>query len=158
MLYELFKYNWEVRDEWIEWCESLPIIELNKMRTGGMESILHNLFHVIDCEQIWINQLQGTPVIEKSMKSITSLDQIKRFSDLTKNVSKRFIEKHENSNEEKLFTYSLKSGEKKQFTYEKVLYHIISHEIHHIGQLSIWAREIGRKPISSDLVFRDIGM
>lgn len=29
--------------------------------------------------------------------------------------------------------------------------HAIAHEIHHIGQLSIWARELGRKPVSVTL-------
>lgn len=158
MFYEMFNYNWQVRDEWIEWCGSLCKEELSKRRTGGMGSILHNLFHVIDCEQLWINQLQETPVIKKNMKAITGLDEIKEFSNLTKKVSKNFVEKYENSNKEKLFTYSLKSGEKKQWTFDKVLYHIITHEIHHIGQLSIWAREIGKKPISSDLIFKEIGL
>lgn len=158
MFYEMFNYNWQVRDEWIEWCGSLCKEELSKRRTGGMGSILHNLFHVIDCEQLWINQLQETPVIKKNMKAITGLDEIKEFSNLTKKVSKSFVEKYENSNKEKLFTYSLKSGEKKQWTFDKVLYHIITHEIHHIGQLSIWAREIGKKPISSDLIFKEIGL
>lgn len=37
MLYDLFNYNWQVRDEWIEWADNLPKDELNKMRTGGYE-------------------------------------------------------------------------------------------------------------------------
>lgn len=156
MLYELFKYNWQVRDEWIEWCENLPKEELIKKRTGGMQSILHNLFHVIDCEQLWINQLQGTPVSKKDMEAIKGLDEVKEFSSLTQIVSRSYLEKYERINEKKLFTYTLKSGEKKQWSYDKVLYHIISHEIHHIGQLSIWAREMEIKPISSDLIFRDV--
>lgn len=156
MLYDLFKYNWQVRDEWIEWCDNLPKDELNKIRIGGMKSILYNLYHVIDCEQIWINHLQGTPVIKNNMKAITSLDEIKEFSNSTKKMSEIFIKKHEKNNENKLFTFTLKNGEEKQWTYEKVLYHIITHEIHHIGQLSIWAREIGMKPVSSDLIFKDI--
>lgn len=156
MLYNLFKYNWQVRDEWIEWCSNLPEDELKKTRIGGMKSILYNLYHVIDCEQIWINQLQGTPVIQNNMKAITSLDQVKEFSDSTKKMSEIFIGKYEKNNEEKLFSYTFRNGEEKQWTYEKVLYHIITHEIHHIGQLSVWAREIGMKPVSSDLIFKDI--
>ncbi|MBD7985664.1 DinB family protein [Sporosarcina sp. Sa2YVA2] len=156
MLYELFRYNWQVRDEWIKWCESLSKEELSKMRTGGMKSILHNLFHVIDCEQLWINQLQETPVIHKDIEEITSLIEIKEFSNSTRRLSENFIKKHENSKEKKIFILSLKSGEKKHLTYDKVLYHIITHEIHHIGQLSVWAREIGKKPVSTDLIFKDI--
>lgn len=32
---------------------------------------------------------------------------------------------------------------------------MITHEVHHIGQLSIWARELQLKPISSDLIIRN---
>ncbi len=34
---------------------TVPKEELTKKRMGGMGSIPHNLYHVIDCEQIWIN-------------------------------------------------------------------------------------------------------
>ena len=47
-----FLYNWQIREEWFEWCETISLEELTKKRIGGMQSILHNLFHVIDCEQI----------------------------------------------------------------------------------------------------------
>ncbi|PLR86418.1 hypothetical protein CVD25_07745 [Bacillus canaveralius] len=33
------------------------------------------------------------------------------------------------------------------FPYKKVIQHVITHEIHHIGQLSIWSRELGIKPV-----------
>ncbi len=30
--------------------------------------------------------------------------------------------------------------------------HLIAHEIHHIGQLSIWSREMGIEPVSASLI------
>ncbi|MCL6600684.1 MAG: hypothetical protein K6T81_18420 [Alicyclobacillus macrosporangiidus] len=36
----------------------------------------------------------------------------------------------------------------------QILCHVIAHEIHHVGQLSIWARQIGREPVSTNLVGR----
>jgi uncharacterized damage-inducible protein DinB len=45
-------YNWQVREDWFKWCETLPIEELQKERVGGIGSMLRNLFHVIDCEQL----------------------------------------------------------------------------------------------------------
>ncbi|MFS0559452.1 DinB family protein [Terribacillus sp. 179-K 1B1 HS] len=41
-----------MRKDWFDWCKTISYEELTKKRDG---SILHNLFHVIDCEQIWIN-------------------------------------------------------------------------------------------------------
>ncbi len=37
-------------------------------------------------------------------------------------------------------------------TWGEIMRHTIAHEIHHIGQLSIWARELGRKPVSANLI------
>jgi len=43
-------------------------------------------------------------------------------------------------------------------TYYKgeILRHIIVHEIHHIGQLSSWSKEIGIPVVSSNFVGRDL--
>ena len=52
-------YNWQIREEWVKWCEKILNEELMKKRIVGMGCIIHNLFHIIDCEQIWVNQMQG---------------------------------------------------------------------------------------------------
>jgi uncharacterized damage-inducible protein DinB len=30
--------------------------------------------------------------------------------------------------------------------------HVIAHQIHHIGQLSIWSRELGKPPVSANVI------
>ncbi|WP_430765050.1 DinB family protein, partial [Rhizobium sp. BR 315] len=49
-MYSLFQYNWQVRDEWLKWCETLPEAELLQKRTGGVQGILVTLVHIIDVE------------------------------------------------------------------------------------------------------------
>lgn len=152
----MFLYNWQIREDWFKWCETISDEELIKKRIGGMESIIHNLFHVIDCEQIWINQMQGTPVITQDINEISSLNDVIEFSNLTKPVTKSFIKSHFSEAEDRILVVKRKGGTTKSFSYDKIIRHIIAHEIHHIGQLSIWSREIGLKPVSSDLIFRDL--
>lgn len=36
-------------------------------------------------------------------------------------------------------------------THGEIIRHVIVHEVHHIGQLSICAREIGKEPVSANL-------
>ena len=38
----------------------------------------------------------------------------------------------------------------------EIIRHTIAHEIHHIGQLSIWAREMGKAPVSANLIRRGL--
>ena len=152
----MFLYNWQIREEWFKWCETISNEELTKKRIGGMQSIIHNLFHVIDCEQIWVNQMQGTPVIIKDINRISSLNDVKTFSNLTKPVTESFIKSHTSEAKDKILVVKSRNGTTKSFSFDKIITHIISHEIHHIGQLSVWSREIGLKPVSSDLIFRDL--
>lgn len=154
-LIDMFQYNWQIREDWFKWCETIPNEELTKKRIGGMGSILHNLFHIIDCEQIWVNQMLGTPVINRDIHKITNLNEVKAFSNVTKPVTKSFIDSYTSQGEERTLVVKRKNGTSILFSYDKVIKHIFSHEIHHIGQISVWSREIGVKPVSSDLIFRD---
>jgi len=151
-----FRYNWQIREEWFEWCETVSLEELKNKRIGGMQSILHNLFHVIDCEQIWINQMQGTPIIIKDINRISSLNDVRMFSDLTKSVTENFLKSLTPEGKDRILVIKNRNGTTKSFSYDKIITHIISHEIHHIGQLSVWSREIGLKPVSSDLLFKGL--
>ena len=60
----LFEYNWQVRDEWLKWCESIPEQELLAKRTGGLQGILAILVHIIDVEYSWLLALAGKETVE----------------------------------------------------------------------------------------------
>ncbi len=152
---ELFYYNWQVRDEWFAWCQSISDEELTKKRVGGIGSILHTLYHVVNCEQLWVNQMLGKPVVTKDIQAIKTLEEVIRFSNETKMNTQQFLEAWRNDLDAKTLEITRKNGETVTFPYRKVLLHIVTHEIHHIGQLSIWARELDMKPVSSDLIIRD---
>jgi len=40
------------------------------------------------------------------------------------------------------------------YYYGEVLRHVIAHEIHHIGQLSIWAKALGLKAVNVNYIGR----
>jgi uncharacterized damage-inducible protein DinB len=152
---DLFRYNWQVRDDWFEWCNQRSSEELLKTRTGGMGSILHTIFHVINGEQIWLYQLMEIPVIEKDKESVRSIDEVREFSDLTRRTILPFLTEWTEEMNEQVLVIKKKNGHLINFPFKKVIQHIISHEIHHIGQLSIWSREMGIKPVNSDLIIRN---
>ncbi len=151
----MFLYNWQVREDWFNWCQKIPTEELTKKRVGGMGSILHNLYHVIDCEQIWMNQMKGNEVLVSNFKTTTQLKDVMIFSEGTKQLTTEFIQHWNSEMDNKILNITNRNGHTFSFTYGKILRHIITHEIHHIGQLSVWSRELDLKPISSDLLFRD---
>jgi hypothetical protein len=40
---KLFEYNWQVRNDWFDWCDLVTEKELLKKRIGGPGSILYTV-------------------------------------------------------------------------------------------------------------------
>ena len=148
----LFTYNWMVREDWYKWCEDVPLEELLKVRTGGVGGILHTLFHIIDVEWSWIRVLKGEPDFEESFEGYQSLEKVKELDDLFKKEVQEFVGTWESGFENKVFQETRQDGSIEILTWGEVMRHTIAHEIHHVGQLSVWSRELGKKPVSANLI------
>ncbi|MER1956970.1 MAG: DinB family protein [Solibacillus sp.] len=151
----LFLYNWQVREDWLNWCQTISEEEFHKERIGGMKSIRETLIHIVDCELLWLNSLVEKPIIFENRTAINALSDICTYSDFVKSHTESFIEQLPSQYENNIIEVKRRDGTILHFTQKKILAHMMTHEIHHIGQLSIWARELGLKPISSDLIIRD---
>ncbi|WP_410982581.1 DinB family protein [Bacillus cereus] len=149
----LFRYNWQVRDEWFEWCKQLSEEDLLYKRVGGVGSILETLFHIVDVEYSWIRALQGEDDLDLQFQDYQSLEKVKELSDSLKNKMETFSQAWSNDLENKVLTASWTN---ETFKYGEIVRHVIAHEIHHIGQLSIWARDLNLQPVSANLIRRGL--
>jgi len=155
-LQTFFKYNWLVREDWFRWCEELTEEELLQNRTGGMGSILHTLFHIIDVEWSWIRLLQGKTDFQESFDEYNSLEKVRKLEAAFHLDVESFVNQWDDSMEERILHIPLANGSMETHTWGEVIRHTIAHEIHHIGQLSIWARKMGRAPVSANLIRRGL--
>ena len=119
-----------------------------------MESIRETLIHIIDCELLWLNSLVTEKIVFERRQLLTHLSEIKEYSSFVQSFTEQFIEQLPSEYKNKIIEIQRRDGSILEFTQKKILAHMITHEIHHIGQLSVWARELQRKPISSDLIIR----
>lgn len=149
----LFKYNWQVRDEWLLWCESLPQEQLLELRVGGAGGFLQTLFHVIDVEASWIGALREVPDVVPRYEDYAELSQLKALSEHTRPEILAFVHAWSPDMEDLEVT---PSWTRRSFTYGEVLRHLIAHEIHHIGQMSVWARELDLSPPSANFIDRKL--
>jgi uncharacterized damage-inducible protein DinB len=150
----LFRYNWQVRDEWFDWCTEVATEELVRQRTGGACSILRTLWHVVDAEYSYVRLLQGRPDIEMEYNQYDALPEIQALSNQLSIEVRPFIESLSSEMEAMSVQVPWWNGE--TFTCGEILRHVIAHEIHHVGQLSVWARELDRKPVSANLIGRHL--
>ncbi len=108
---------------------------------------MYTLFHIVDVEQAWINGLQGKPEYHYNFEDYKTLASIKELSDACRSNIQDYVNN---------WSKDIEIQKLDEFTYDEVIHHVIAHEIHHIGQLSIWARELGLKPISANLIGRNL--
>ncbi|MDG5787049.1 DinB family protein [Evansella sp. AB-P1] len=146
-----FEYNWQVRDEWFEWCKQLPNAELLKNRTGGAGSILYTLFHIIDVEYSWIRGIQDKEDVVLEFTNYNTIEKVKSLSNTFRIEIAEFIKENVDERKEKVVSVT---WDEDKYTVDEILHHIIIHEIHHIGQLSVWARELKLKPVSANFIGR----
>lgn len=152
----MFEYNWQVREEWYEWCKNVPEEELLKVRTGGVGGILQTLFHIVDVEWSWIQEIQGLPDFQENFEEYRSLERVRQLDESYREEVRPFIESWDGSLEKRIHLDRLRDGTEFRLTWGEILRHVIAHEIHHAGQLSVWAREIGVIPVSANLIRRGL--
>jgi uncharacterized damage-inducible protein DinB len=153
---KLFQYNWQVRNEWFAWCQEVPEEELLKKRTGGVGGILHTLFHIVDVEYSWINTLRNKPDFNDPFEDYASLRSVQELSEQFHREVEPFVAAWRSDMDYQLCSFEYSNGEPATFKHGEIMRHILSHEIHHIGQLSVWAREIGKAPIGASLIRRGL--
>ncbi len=153
---DLFRYNWDVREDWFTWCESLSGEEFHQERLGGMKSFRETLIHIVDCELLWLGTILGERLTYEKRETLYHLSEIKQYSAFVQTQTAAFLANIEPGDETRIIEVTRRDGSLLHFTQKKIVAHMITHEIHHIGQLSVWAREIGLKPVSSDLIIRNI--
>ncbi|WP_202077500.1 DinB family protein [Caldalkalibacillus salinus] len=149
----LFEYNWQVRDEWFERCRTLSHEVLLQERQGGVGSILETLFHIVDVEYSWIRAMKGLPDLAPHFEDYKSLEQVKALSENYRQDIIAMIDAWDNEWTYKPVQASWMEG---TFYCGEVIRHLIAHEIHHVGQLSVWARELGLEPVSASFIERDL--
>lgn len=152
----LFEYNWQVRNEWFELLKEVSTEELNEPRIGGLKNISATLFHIIVVEYYWICGLSNQPFEELNFEDHPDLNSIIELTEKLYPTISDFILDWTDKMENQVYDADLGNGRKGSFTFGEVMRHVLIHEIHHIGQLSIWARELGLEPVSANFIHRGL--
>ncbi|PSL41383.1 putative damage-inducible protein DinB [Planomicrobium soli] len=147
-----FRYNWKIREEWYTWCENVSEEELLSQRTGGMESILKTFFHIVDVEWSWIRLLKGKEDFQEDFEQFNSLDKVKALDAKFRPEVEAYVDAWEPAMDRRPLVLPQEDGSVELLAAGEVMRHVIAHQIHHIGQLSVWSRELGLKPVSPNLI------
>jgi len=142
----LFRYNWQIRDEWFEWCKCLSEEELMKPRTGGVGSILKTLFHIVDVEYSWVCHIQGKSEFEEPYEHYNSLEKVIGLSQQFHFEVENYLQTLTTEMEDIIVPTERGDGSIQDFTVGEILRHVIAHEIHHVGQIIGLGKRIEQSP------------
>ena len=121
-------------------------------KATGVGNILFTLFHIIDVEYSWIRGIQGKEDVVFQFDDYNTLEKVKTLSDKLRNEIAEFLKSNNDLKEQTVFV----PWDETKYTANEIIHHIIAHEIHHIGQLSVWSRELELQPASSSFVGREL--
>lgn len=149
----LIKYNWDIRDKYLKAFSRLPLEELRKDRRAGLGSILKTFIHIIDVEYSWMRAMNNKSDVSINFDDYIDVQSIVELSNQSRNEISEYLKSWSTDSEKDIIypSWTIDSYSKGE-----IIRHIIAHEIHHIGQLSIWARELDIEPVNTNFIGRGI--
>ncbi|MBT29975.1 MAG: damage-inducible protein DinB [Thalassobius sp.] len=147
--YELIKQS---RNILLEYCMTIFPDDLTMESSSfGRGSIRNLLVHVANVYEFWI----GKHGLKKDIKftlydSIDSIHEIKRLFSSVDQLTQEYFD-YVNSNPGIEIIYDI-NGIKKKTNPITIFTHVITHEFHHKGQILSLSRQLGYKPVDTDII------
>ncbi|MGA9225377.1 MAG: DinB family protein, partial [Mesobacillus sp.] len=85
-----------------------------------------------------------------------SLDKVKELDAKFNAEVKVFVLAWNDEMENRILQLPQSDDSTVTFTWGEIMRHTLAHEIHHIGQISVWAREIGKQPVTANFIGRGL--
>jgi uncharacterized damage-inducible protein DinB len=100
----------------------------------------------------WLTGLMKKSTKQYEFHNYDSLEVVKQFSNQIKEETAAFLHSKLSKHEHTVLTTKNKQGKVVSHLYVEIILHVVVHEVHLMGQLSVWAREIGKKPVAANLI------
>jgi uncharacterized damage-inducible protein DinB len=116
------------------------------------KSMRDTLVHLVSAQWIWLSRWKGTsPKAMWTTEEVPTLAALKdRGAALHKEIE-AFVSDQTNDSLAKAVTYQNLKGDTLQFPLGALLLHVLNHSTYHRGQVTTLLRQLGAKPISTDL-------
>jgi len=159
-IHTMFEYNTWANNRLFSVASELSQEQFTKdlgSSHGGIHGTLH---HMMGAEEIWLRRWQG-----ESPTSFLSKEKFPTFDDLTDHWEMldheimSFCHMLKSDDEvKKIISYSDLRGNKFEQPLYQLMQHLVNHSSYHRGQVVTMLRQVGIKPVSTDMVmyFREL--
>ncbi|MCM3163448.1 DinB family protein [Metabacillus litoralis] len=157
---EKIEYEWvkQTRQILLDQCRELNKEDMTKEFDFGFKSIRDSLVHVAGCYHAWLGSFvlseTSSPLLAKETIYKMKIEDIQRYFQQADDYVEKVFEQFKNKLDEfieKEPAWKAGSGAISK-TPHQLLFHSITHESHHKGQIVAMLRQLGHVPENTDIL------
>ena len=152
-LRSLFGFNAWANRRVLEACAALTPAEFTRPAPSSFPTIRDTLHHIMSVEWLYLERLHGRyPMELLPGERIESVGQFEaRWESIRKGLDD-YVRSPDLGDSERIIEYRNMKGEHFRYPLRALLQHVVNHSTYHRGQVATQMREIGAKPLSTDLL------
>lgn len=150
---DLYAYNRWANRRILKASAQLDDEEFNRNLNSSFPSIGQTLAHVVAADWLWLSRWRGkSPPDLPDSWDLSSLPKIRREWGAIEDDRSTFLAGLSAEDLMEDLSYKNTSGLEHRAPLWQLLRHVVNHSTYHRGQLTTMIRQLGREPISTDLV------
>ena len=153
-IHSLYEFNYWANHRILGVVETLSHEQFTKDFGSSHGGIHGTLFHAMGAEEIWLRRWKGnSPASFGKAEDYPTFDILTQHWDMVEHEMMGFCHMLKTDDDiKKIIVYKdLKGNEYSQVLYQ-LMQHLVNHSTYHRGQIVTMLRQLGVKPVSTDLV------
>jgi uncharacterized damage-inducible protein DinB len=149
----LFAYDAWANGRMLDACAALAPEQFTRDLGSSFRSVRDTLAHIMGAEWLWLERFRG-----RSLASLPSADQFPDLASLRARWTQverdllSYVEVLSAADLERSFDYRDMKGDPHSNLLWQTLQHLANHGTYHRGQVTTLLRQLGAKPIGTDLI------
>ena len=150
---ELYKYSWWANARSLEAASMVSLEDFTKEIGGSFLSLRGTLAHLYGAEWVWLERWRGTsPSNLPSALDLPDVETIRSRWERVERGQRDFLEGLDPARLAEPLTYTNFQGERWTYSLWRILAHVVNHSSYHRGQVATLLRQLGKAPLSTDLL------
>jgi len=127
-----------------------------KSSHGGIHG---TLVHIVGAEKVWLERFQGNPQPFLTQDALKSLPEVKTVWEKVGYDTAKWLGAMTDKKLNDTFTMKTVKGDTFTHLFWHAFQHLVNHSSYHRGQIITMLRQLGQKPVSTDLIrfYRETG-
>jgi uncharacterized damage-inducible protein DinB len=152
----LYRYNSWANSRAFDAASQLSPEDFVKDLGSSYPSVRDTLLHIVWAEWIWLQRWNGiSPQVVFQPADFPSPDVVRARWSAVEIERRAFLESVTNERLLTVLQYVNLKGENWQYPLWRQMYHVANHSTYHRGQLATMLRQLGARPIPTDVLLFD---